>query len=282
MKDLDLNREIAFVTGASSGFGFSTSLALAEAGYFVIASMRDLRKKERLLEVAAEKSVADYIECVELDVTKGDAVDSVIASVTERFGRIDVLVNNAGFAAGGFSEEVPMAKWREQFETNFFGLVAVTKAVLPSMREQGNGTIINMSSIGGRSALPGLGPYQASKFAVEGFSETLRLEMLPYGVRVVLVEPGSFKTDIWGKGVGDVNLAADSPYKEKTERLMKIVGRIAETADDPDKVARLVVRIVQTEEPDLRYPIGKGVKASLRMRDLLPWKWVERAIIKRM
>ncbi|HEU5141127.1 MAG TPA: SDR family oxidoreductase [Bacillales bacterium] len=275
-------RSVAFVTGSSSGFGLLICVALAEAGYYVVASMRNLRKKERLMEVVSERDVVDHIECVELDVTKSNEVDAVIASVTERLGPIAVLVNNAGFAAGGFSEEVPMGKWREQFETNFFGLVAVTKAVVPFMRESQSGMIINMSSIGGRSALPGLGPYQASKFAVEGFSETLRLEMVPYGVKVVLVEPGSFKTDIWGKGVEDVSLSADSPYQAKTERLMKIVKRIAETADDPNEVAHLVARIAQMENPKLRYPIGKGVKASLKMRDLLPWNWVERAITKRM
>ncbi|HEX7063678.1 MAG TPA: SDR family oxidoreductase, partial [Bacillales bacterium] len=275
-------RKVAFITGASGGFGLLTSVALAEAGYIVAASMRNLEKKNRLMEVADEKGVADRIECVKLDVTESNEVDAFIASVTEKLGPIDVLVNNAGFAAGGFTEEVPMEKWREQFETNFFGLVAVTKAVVPSMRERQQGMIINMSSIGGRSALPGLGPYQASKFAVEGFSETLRLEMAPYGVRVVLVEPGSFKTEIWGKGVEDVSLDDDSPYKEKTEQLMKIVKRIAETADDPNEVARLVAQIAQMEEPNLRYPIGKGVKASLRMRSFLPWKLVERAITKRM
>ncbi|HET7521752.1 MAG TPA: SDR family oxidoreductase [Bacillales bacterium] len=273
---------VVLITGASSGFGLLTSLALAEAGYVVVASMRDLSKKEPLIHTARDKGIDSRIECTEMDVTKEEDMDSAISSVVDRFGSVDVLINNAGYAAGGFTEELTMEEWRRQFETNFFGLVAVTKAVLPYMRKQQSGKIINMSSISGRMALPGLGPYSASKFAVEGFSESLRLEMLPYGVQVVLVEPGSYKTNIWSKGMKDFQVNPESPYREKTDKMLKIVRHIEKTAEDPEDVARIIVEIVQSEEPNFRYPVGKGVKSSLRFRSFLPWKWVERMITKRM
>ncbi len=259
-----------------------TSVALAKSGYFVLASMRDLSKKTRLLQSAQEKNVASNISCIQLDVTKQDEIDTVIPKVINRFGHIDVLINNAGYAAGGFTEEVSLEVWRQQFETNFFGLVAVTKAVLPYMRKQQRGTIINLSSISGRVALPGLSPYSASKHAVEGFSEALRLEMLPFGVNVVLIEPGSYQTDIWAKGMDNFTSDAASPYKNKNERLWKVVNHIAKTAGDPEEVVQKIVEAAQDDHPDLRYPVGKGVNKQIRLKNLLPWKWVERAILKKI
>ncbi|QKY68418.1 SDR family oxidoreductase [Lentibacillus sp. CBA3610] len=282
MKVSDQHRPVVFITGASGGFGLLISLAFAESGYIVLASMRDLSKKETLLKKAHEQGIETNIECIGLDVTKQNDVDSTIPDVIERFGSIDVLINNAGYAAGGFTEELPLEEWRQQFETNVFGLIAVTKAVLPHMRNKQRGTIINLSSISGRMALPGLAPYSASKHAVEGFSEALRLEMLPYGVHVVLVEPGSYQTDIWEKGMDNINVAPESPYNEKTETLMKIVNHIAKTADAPEEVARLIVKVTQAEKPDLRYPVGKNVKTMTRLKNLLPWRWIERVILKKV
>ncbi|WP_010529776.1 SDR family oxidoreductase [Lentibacillus jeotgali] len=282
MKVSEQHRSVVFITGASGGFGLLTSLAFAESGYFVLASMRDLAKKETLLEKARKQGVEANIECVCLDVTKQDDIDSEIPDIIEHFGNIDVLVNNAGYAAGGFTEELPLEEWRQQFETNFFGLIAVTKAVLPYMRKHQRGTIINLSSISGKMALPGLAPYSASKYALEGFSEALRLEMLPYGVHVVLVEPGSYQTDIWSKGMDHFNSYPESPYRDKNESLLKIVNHIAKTADNPEEVARLIVKVAQEENPDLRYPIGKNVRTMTRLKKLLPWRWIERVILKKI
>ncbi|WP_077324874.1 oxidoreductase [Virgibacillus siamensis] len=276
------NQPIAFITGASGGFGLLTSIALAKAGYFVVASMRNLAKKEKLVELAQVKEVETSIKCIQLDVTKQDEIEDVMSEVINLYGRIDVLINNAGYAAGGYTEEVSLKAWRQQFETNFFGLVAVTKEVLPHMRKRLKGTIINLSSISGRMALPGLGPYSASKHAVEGFSESLRLEMLPYGVHVVLIEPGSYQTDIWAKGMGDFTADPSSPYKDKNERLLKIVNHIAKTAGDPEEVIRMIARVAQDDHPDLRYPVGKGVKNQIRFKNLLPWRWLERVILKKL
>ncbi|GGJ88421.1 short-chain dehydrogenase/reductase [Lentibacillus kapialis] len=281
MNPCSQSRSVVFITGASSGFGLVTSLVFAEAGYFVLASMRDLSKQESLLEQARERNVAINIECITMDVTKQDDIDYVIPEVIERFGSIDVLVNNAGYAAGGFTEELSSEDWRRQFETNVFGLIAVTKAVLSHMRRRKRGTIINLSSISGRMALPGLGPYSASKYAIEGFSESLRLEMLPYNVHVVLIEPGSYQTDIWSKGMTDFNTDLESPYQERTNALKKIVNHIAETADNPEEVAHLILKTAQANHPDLRYPVGKNVKNMTRLKNLLPWRWLERVILKK-
>jgi NAD(P)-dependent dehydrogenase (short-subunit alcohol dehydrogenase family) len=150
------------------------------------------------------------------------------------------------------------------------------------MRERRRGVIVNIGSISGRIGFPGLGPYSASKFAVEGFSEALRLEMRPFGVRVVLIEPGAFKTEIWQKGLGAIPGAPDSPYAPLREAMLREIRRTVETAGDPREVARLVVEAVRTPRPPLRYPAGKGVRAMLALKTLLPWGWLERLAAARV
>jgi NAD(P)-dependent dehydrogenase (short-subunit alcohol dehydrogenase family) len=275
------NNRIALVTGASSGFGRLISLELAEAGFHVIATMRDLSKTESLVKSAFERGVENAIEVVRLDVTQDDVSD-IVGHLINQHGTIDVLVNNAGFAAGGFTEDISMDEWVKQFDTNVFGTIRLTKAVLPSMREAGFGTIINISSISGRMAFPGLGPYSASKFAVEGFSEALRLEMKPFGVHVVLVEPGSYKTNIWSKGTDSLTVNPDSPYGYKTKRLLKMVNKIAEKAGNPQEVAIFVRDIALSKHPRFRYPIGKGVKSSIRLKHMVPWRLIERMIVNQV
>jgi len=273
---------VAFVTGASSGFGLLTSVALAREGYRVLASMRDLDKRGRLEAAAKEAGVTDRIEIIQLDVTDFSAAETVIQNVIEDYGQIDLLVNNAGYAAGGFTEELAVEEWQRQFETNFFGLVAVTKAVLPSMRARRSGKVVNISSISGRIGFPSMGPYVASKFAVEGFSESLRLEMLPYGVHVVLIEPGSYKTEIWSKGLDAVSVNPDSPYVKEMEKILKYVNHVADTAPAPDEVIQQIVHVAKSPYPKLRYPVGKGVKLGMVLKNILPWKWWERMVMKRL
>ncbi|MED0716379.1 SDR family oxidoreductase [Aeribacillus composti] len=273
---------VAFVTGASSGFGLLTSVALAGEGYRVLASMRDLDKRGRLKAAAKEAGVTDRIEIIQLDVNDFSAAETVIQNVIEEYGQIDLLVNNAGYAAGGFTEELAVEEWRRQFETNFFGLVAVTKAVLPSMRARRSGKVVNISSISGRIGFPSMGPYVASKFAVEGFSESLRLEMLPYGVHVVLIEPGSYKTEIWSKGLDAVSVNPDSPYVKEMEKILKYVNHVADTAPSPYEVIQQIVHVAKSPYPKLRYPVGKGVKLGIVLKNILPWKWWERMVTKRL
>lgn len=272
---------VAFITGTSSGFGLLTTVALAKEGYRVIATLRDVNRTTRLLDAVRRAGVEAQVEIVQLDITDFSSVDKVVKDTVVKYGRIDVLVNNAGYAAGGFVEEVGMEAWKRQFETNFFGTVAVTRAFLPHMRENRSGTIVNISSISGRIGFPGLGPYVSSKFAVEGFSETLRLEMFPYGVHVVLIEPASYQTDIWAKGLSDAQIPDESPYLKEMQMMVKGIEHISTTASDPQEVVQLISQVLKLKRPRLRYPIGRGVKGTLTLKSTLPWKWVETIVMKR-
>ena len=194
---------------------------------------------------AEEAGVTERIHYLQLDVTDSESVISAVDTVFEQYGHIDVLVNNAGFAVGGFIEEVPMEEWRRQMETNLFGLISVTRAVLPVMREQKRGLIVNLSSVSGLSGFPGYAPYAASKFAVEGFTESLRHEMSSFGIRVVLVEPGAYRTPIWNKGLGEIHQNESSPYKHKLDAVLRYSKHASETAPDPQEVADLIGRIAR-------------------------------------
>jgi NAD(P)-dependent dehydrogenase (short-subunit alcohol dehydrogenase family) len=270
---------IALVTGASSGFGLLISVTLAQKGYQVIAAMRDPDKREQLLMAARAAQVERLIECVQLDVTDHPTIQRAMTRIVENYGRIDVVVNNAGFAAGGFVEDVPIDDWRRQMETNFIGLIAVTKSVLPFMREQRSGHIINISSVSGRIGFPGYAPYVASKFAVEGFSEALRLEMKPFGVHVVLIEPGAYPTSIWKKGFDSIRTSADSPYKDKLESVLGYSRSTLNKNANPQDVADAVARILSLRQPKLRYSMGRGVPLLLWSKALLPWNWLERLLL---
>jgi len=273
-------RPVALVTGSSSGFGLLSCIELAKEGYDVIATMRDTGKQGELQAAAAQAGVSPHVRCVAMDVTDFAQVEAAIRDARSQYGGIDVLVNNAGFAVGGFVEDIPLADWQRQMDTNFFGVVAVTKAVLPFMRERGSGTIINIGSVSGKIGFPGYGPYAASKFAVAGFSEALRLEMLPFGVRVVLIEPGSYKTPIWQKGFASIMTKPDSPYAAQMEAVLRYSRRSAETAPDPIEVARAVVKAAKKRRPKLRYTMGQGAHLAAFSKTVLPWKWFE-GIIRR-
>ncbi|MEW9701377.1 SDR family oxidoreductase [Paenibacillus sp. SI8] len=273
-------QSVAMVTGASSGFGLLTSIALAKKGYRVIATMRDTGKSGRLLELAEEAGVRSAIDVVQVDVTLHETVEAAISYTIDRYGRIDVLINNAGFATGGYVEDVSMEAWRAQLETNVFGVISATKAVLPHMRRQGSGCIVNVSSVSGLSAYPGYAPYSTSKFAVEGFSESLRLEMKPYGVRVVLVEPGAYRTEIWRKGFDAIHTSDASPYGNTFNKILRYSKQAASSAPDPQEVADKIARIVVTASPKLRYPLGRGVRLGVWGRSALPWTWYEAILLR--
>ncbi|MCM3566932.1 oxidoreductase [Neobacillus mesonae] len=270
---------IAIITGTSSGFGLLTTIALARSGYQVIATMRTIEKAANLLEEAKKYNLESNITLHELDVTSEASIEN-LNSFLETIGRVDVLVNNAGYAAGGFVEELPLEEYRKQFETNVFGVIAVTKTVLPYMRKQGRGKIINLSSISGKVAFPGLSPYCASKHALEGWSESLRLEMKPFGVDVVLIEPGSFKTNIWSTGRQVTASQEKSPYYEHMQKLENYILSGESGFGDPNAVAQKIIEIAKIAKPDLRYPIGKGVKMTIRLKNLLPWKQWEAMVLK--
>lgn len=197
-------------------------------------------------------------------------------------GRIDVLVNNAGFSTGGFAEDMTLAELRQQMETSFFGNVAMTKAVLPVMRKQRSGHIVQISSIGGRASAPLLSSYNASKFALEGWSEALRIEVHSLGIRVVLIEPGDYDTDIWERNLvlGKQALDPSSPNKERSQRFAEFVKSRTPKRRDPREVAQLIVRVANDPNPKLRYLIGPDVKMQMWLRALMPWRRYERVVAK--
>ncbi|UHA75529.1 SDR family oxidoreductase [Paenibacillus sp. 481] len=274
------SRPVALITGSSSGFGLQTSIALAQHGYKVIASMRSVEKQGRLQEQAHLAGVSEHIHVFSLDVTQVDSIERAIKTIMDHFGSIDIVVNNAGCVIGGFVEEVDRQGWYDQMETNFFGTVAVTQAVLPIMRQQRYGKIINISSVSGLSGYPGYAPYASSKFAVEGFTESLRLEMLPYGVYAVLVEPGPYQTDIWDKAMKVVHAPEHSPYRAQIDAVLRFSQQTAKQAPPATEVAQCIVRIAGMSKPKLRYLLGKEAKIGQLLRRILPWKWYERILLK--
>ncbi|MCM3706104.1 MULTISPECIES: SDR family oxidoreductase [Cytobacillus] len=276
-----MNKKYAVITGCSSGFGILMAIELAKIGFHVLATMRNLDKSKILMEKADKEGVIAQISIHELDVTSSASIGN-IKRLLLQLPSIDVLINNAGYAGAGFAEEIPLDEYREQFETNVFGTIAVTQTVLPFMREQGSGTIINISSISGRIGFPGLSPYAASKFAVEGWSESLRLEVKPFGVNVVLIEPGSFRTGIWttGKKIAEPSLKKDSPYYRYMIKIQNYLNQGEPSYEDPIIVAKKAVDIIREKEPDLRYPIGNGVRTRIRLKYFLSWKNWEKIIFK--
>jgi NAD(P)-dependent dehydrogenase (short-subunit alcohol dehydrogenase family) len=270
--------KIAVVTGSSSGFGLLTCIELARHGFRVIATMRDLGRRERLDQAAGAAGVAAQLDVRQLDVTHFDTIPSFVETAVHDYGRIDVLVNNAGFAVAGFAEDITLEELRFQFETNFFGAVAMSKAVLPVMRRQRSGHIIQISSIGGLHGSFSISSYSAAKHALEGWSESLRLEVNALGIKVVLVEPGSFQTDIWTRGavMGKQSTSDQSPNLQRSLRMRDRVQAIPK--GDPAEVARLIAAIAQNPNPKMRYLVGRDAKIQLALKRLLPWKSYEKMV----
>jgi NAD(P)-dependent dehydrogenase (short-subunit alcohol dehydrogenase family) len=272
----------ALVTGASSGFGLLISVTLARRGWRVLATMRDLNRRDKLEAAAREAGVLDRIELHPLDITNSDQIESIAALIADRSQPLHALVNNAGFAVPGFAEDVTDAELRDQFDTNFFGTVAVTRALLPQMRRQGFGHVVVVTSLSGRMGYPGVSSYAASKFALEGWTETLRYEMLSLGIQVVLVEPGSFETDIWTRNAKQA-AALRNPDSANAVRVSRWRARLAQGAKkraNPEVVADTIALILENPKPKLRYVVGKDAKMALIMRRILPAGLFERMVVK--
>jgi NAD(P)-dependent dehydrogenase (short-subunit alcohol dehydrogenase family) len=276
-------KKIAVVTGSSSGFGLLTVVELAKAGFFVVATMRQPERRAKLDEALSGSGSLTRVEVRQLDVTNFEAISGTVAGIVRDHGGIDVLVNNAGFAVGGFAEDVSLEELRLQLETNFFGQVAVTKAVLPTMRAQKSGHIIFVSSILGLMGQPLVSSYSASKHALEGWAEALRIEMRALGIKVVLVEPGAYKTDIWTRNilVSRGSQDASSPNKERSRKYVDGVKESKRDMADPIEVARLIVRIALDPSPRLRYRAGRDAKMGYLLRSVMPWSVWEQMVEKR-
>jgi NAD(P)-dependent dehydrogenase (short-subunit alcohol dehydrogenase family) len=270
----------ALITGASSGFGLLTTITLAMRGWRVLATMRDLSRKERLEAGAKSAGVLDHIEFLALDVTRNEQITALAASIAARPERLDAIVNNAGLAVAGFTDDVSDAELRQQFETNFFGAANVTRSFLPQFRRQGCGHIVMVTSVSGRTAFPGLGSYVASKFALEGWTESLRLEVKPLGIQVALVEPGSFATSIWASATISAGTQdAKSPNAARVARWRQRIDASKPKAD-PQAVADRIAAILTQRHPKLRHIVGEDARLVLALRSLLPWRVFEHILIK--
>jgi NAD(P)-dependent dehydrogenase (short-subunit alcohol dehydrogenase family) len=261
--------KVAVVTGSSSGIGFETSLLLARNQFKTYATMRNLNKSTELLEIAAKENIP--LKVIPLDVNDDASVDNAFDTILNENQRIDVLVNNAGFDMFGSLEELTIDEIRGQFETNFFGVVRATKAVIPTMRKQGSGVIIIVSSIGGRVGLvPFNTPYHASKFALEGFTESLRHELAEFGVKAILIEPGGVKTNFVDniKDAKNYN-PNDSPYAKTMQKIFEGIGPIMADASPPSEVARVILNAINSNVPNVRYPVGKDAESVLKARSEL-------------
>jgi NAD(P)-dependent dehydrogenase (short-subunit alcohol dehydrogenase family) len=255
----EITDHVAVVTGSSSGIGFEIALTLARNGFQTYATMRNLAKSENIKSIASKENLPIHIE--QLDVIDNNSVTNAIQAIVSKADRIDVLVNNAGYALAGAFEDLAIEEIKAQYETNFFGLIRTTQAVLPNMRKQKSGTIVNISSGAGRFGYPTGSAYVSTKFAVEGLSESMAYELEPLGIKVILVEPGVIKTNIAnGMVIAKKSQNSNSPYSQIMQKMSTSFEHMLENASSPDLVAKVVLQAVTSENPSLRYLAGKDVE----------------------
>ncbi len=260
-------QRVVLITVAASGIGREIAESFVQQGWRVFGTSRHL---DRMTSFAG-------IEYVNLDVRSEDSVQICVNEVFKRAGHIDVLINNAGYELGGAIEETTLEEAKKQFDTNFFGMARMVKAVLPSMRERGSGHIINISSvIGWLVPVPFLGYYAASKMAVEAYTEALRHEVRPFGVKVLLIEPSFINTNLGhNRQMASESIQAYAPWQEQT---YGVIQHREQTAPPPHLVAATILRAIRASHPRPRYTIGKGVGGMSFIRRFLPWRAYERGI----
>lgn len=260
-----MSKPVALVTGGSSGIGESTARALLAKGFTVYAVARRVDRMSALSSAG--------VHTFAMDVTDDASMVAGIDRIIEEQGRIDVLVNNAGYGSYGAVEDVPIEEARRQFEVNVFGLARLVQLVTPHMRSRRSGRIINISSIGGKFYEPFGAWYHATKFAVEGFSDSLRMELRPFGIQVVLIEPGPIRTE-WNEIARDSLLerSGDGAYAEWARKAHGVMERFdePERASTPEEVADKIVKAALAKRPAARYPVGRGARMITTSRDLLP------------
>ena len=267
MSEMKQDGKVVLITGTSSGIGRACALHLAERGFQVFGTRRRL-----------EQGPVTFQELV-MDVNDDDSVERAIGTIYEQAGRIDVVVNNAGLGYAGALEDTSIAEAKAQFETNFFGTFRMCRAILPRMRAQGDGRIINVSSIGGLIALPFQGMYCASKFAVEGMTEALRMEVKPFGIKVTLVEPGDFRTAFTQNRSRVHASGKGSAYDARMQSSLAIMERDEQRGPAPIEVARLIEKVIAARNPRPRYSVGMAYqRLAIVVRKLLPATLFERII----
>ena len=274
-----MSRRVVVITGCRSGFGLLTAVGAARAGWTVYAGLRALDTGDDLRAA----STGLPVHPIQLDVTDEEQRRAAIDGVLQAEGRIDALVNNAGRPLGGFLEQLEEDELRALFDVNLFGVFSLTNLVLPTMRSQGSGRIVNVSSIAGRMAMPGLGAYAASKFALEGMTEALRHEVRAFGIGVFLIEPGPYKTDIFSRNkvVGRRVRDESSPYAAQAQRLEKAADAVHKRAGDPEDVVKRIVAVLDGRKGRLRHPMGASAHVRLNLRKVMPG-WAYEAAIARV
>lgn len=259
------NSKVAVVTGSSGGIGLATALELARRGFFTYATARNPGRAGTITEAAKKEGLT--VAVVQLDVNDDNSVKHAVEKILSEKGRIDVLVNNAGYGLGGAFEDTSMEEVRAQYETNVFGLMRTTQAVLPAMRKQRSGIIVNISSGAGRLGYPGASVYVSSKHAIEGLSESIAYELEPFGIRVVLVEPGVVKTN-FANGMVFAKKAQepDSPYSQMMQRMGTNWQYMVENGSSAELVAKVVLDAIESKDANFRYMAGKDMEGWMQAR----------------
>jgi NAD(P)-dependent dehydrogenase (short-subunit alcohol dehydrogenase family) len=278
--DMTIKNKVALVTGSSSGMGFATAITMARAGIHTYASMRNLKKSKTITELASAEKLP--LQVIQLDVNDKKSVKEAITKIVTEKERIDVLVNNAGYGLFGSLEDLSIEEMKAQFETNFFGVIRVTQLVLPIMRKQKSGTIVNVSSVGGRIGLPILSAYQSTKFALEGLSESMSYELEPFGIKVVIIEPGAIRSNImnssiWAKKAQDPK----SPYFSQLQKIKDHFKSMMENeSSPPEEVAKVILEAITSENPQLRYTVGHDAATLIQARLNMPETQFKKMIVQ--
>lgn len=252
--------KIAIVTGSSSGIGYATSLLLARNRFHTYATMRNIEKSADIQEIANKERLP--LQVIQLDVNDDASIRNSIKRIERENERIDVLINNAGYGLVGAFEDLSVEEIKSQFETNFFGVIRLTQQVLPIMRKQKSGTIVNVSSGAGRIGFPGMSAYVSSKFALEGLSESMSYELEPFGIKVVIIEPGVIRTNFKKNSVmseKSLDNSSISPYSSIIQKIDSSISSIIEHATPPEDVAKAILHAITSNNPELRYLVGNDM-----------------------
>jgi short-subunit dehydrogenase len=253
-------QKVAIVTGSSSGVGYATSLLLARNRFHTYATMRNIEKSADIQEIANKERLP--LQVMQLDVNNDASIRNSIEKVGSENERIDVLVNNAGYGLVGAFEDLSVEEIKSQFETNFFGVIRLTQQVLPIMRKQKSGTIVNVSSGAGRIGFPGMSAYVSSKFALEGLSESMSYELEPFGIKVVIIEPGVIRTNFKKNSVmskKSLDNSSISPYSTIIQKIDSSISSIIEHATPAEEVAKAILHAITSNNPELRYLVGNDI-----------------------
>jgi NAD(P)-dependent dehydrogenase (short-subunit alcohol dehydrogenase family) len=257
--------KVALVTGSSSGIGFETALLLSKSGFHTYASMRNLEKSKNITEIVNTENLP--LRVIQLDVNDDISVKNAINKIIAENGRIDVIINNAGYGLFSPIEDITLDQVKEQFETNFFGVVRLVKEVLPVMRKQRNGIIVNVSSGAGRVGIPLFSAYVATKFALEGLSESMRYELKEFGINIIIIEPGVIRTNfVENMKTAGTRSRSESPYADLIGRTLKGFGGLMDNSSPPKLVAEAILNAITSKEPEIRYVVGDDAKSIMKVR----------------